>query len=373
MKSSVFWASLAAVFIAAGCGPSVGTPTQAQSGSNPVNAPATEYVAPDAHGIQTITLRLAAIPEYLDLSAHIEPDPTRVVRVYAPAGGRITELSVRPWDHVEKGQTLALLESGDLARAVADYHKAQADNQVKQNEMTRAADLFTHHAISERDYQQDRGDAQIAQAELQSAREQVQVFGMDPDHASTQLRVAAPRPGVVLDIGAAPGEFSQALAAPAPLCTIADISTLWAVGDVYEKDLAATKSGEPAQVTLNAYPGQSWSGRVSIVSAEVDPVTRTLHVRVVLRNPGGHIKPGMFGSIRLLRSSRQGILVPASAVVREGNDAYVFVARGNGRFERRGVTIGRALDGSLEVISGVSAGDTIVSQGALFLRAGTQG
>jgi cobalt-zinc-cadmium efflux system membrane fusion protein len=328
----------------------------------------TEYVAQDAKGIQTITVRATAVPEYLDLAAHIEPDPTLVVHVYAPAGGRITEMKVRPWDHVEKGQTLAELESSDLARAVADYHKALVDSQVKQKELARSQDLLDHKAISEREFQQAQGDAQQSAAEVEAAREQIQVYGMDPDHASTQLLVKAPRSGVILDVGAAPGEFSQALSAAAPLSTVADITTVWAVGDIYEKDLAAAKSGEPAQVTLDAYPGQSWTGHVSVVSSAVDPTTRTLHVRVVLPNADLRIKPAMYGTIRLVRSMRQGILVPEAAVIREGNDSYVFISRGNGRFERRDVKLGLTAGTNVEVVSGVNAGETIVSEGALFLR-----
>jgi membrane fusion protein, heavy metal efflux system len=315
---------------------------------------------------------MSAIPEYLDLPAHIEADPTRVVHVFAPAGGRIVEMKVRPWDRVEKGQTLATLESSDLARAVADYHKALADQQVKQKALARAQDLLEHNAISQKDFEQAQGDAQQTQAEVEAAREQVQVFGMDPDHASTQLLVKAPRAGVILDIGAALGEFSQALSAAAPLATVADITSVWAVGDIYEQDLSAAKSGQLAQVTLNAYPDQHWAGRVNVVSDAVDPATRTLHVRVVLPNDGFRIKPGMFGAIRILRSSDQGILLPTTAVIREGNDSYVFVGKGNGRFERRAIKIGRTLDGSIEITSGVNAGETIVSEGTLLLRSAGQ-
>src|ERR1700689_2420910 len=279
MKSALLVLGLAAVL--AGCGkgkPKDDTP------SNPQNSgsPGMEYVAPDSKGIQTQAARMSTIPEYLDLPAHIEADPTRVVHVFAPAGGRIVELKVRPWDGVEKGQTLAMLESSDLPRAVADYHKAVADGQVKQKPLVRAQDLLEHKAISEKDYEQAQGDAQQSQAEVEAAREQVQVFGMDPDHASTQLLVRAPRAGSVLDVGAAPGEFSQALSATAPLATIADVTTVWALGDIYEQDLGAAKLGEDAQVTLNAYPGLHWSGHVSVVSGAVDPNTRTLRVRVVL-------------------------------------------------------------------------------------------
>jgi cobalt-zinc-cadmium efflux system membrane fusion protein len=367
-KSFVILPCLAAAFFTAGCGQSKGTPARSQPDATATSSPNTEYVASDAKGIQTITVRATSIPDYLDLPAHIEPDPTTVVHIFAPAGGRIVEMKVRPWDRVEKGQTLATLESSDLARAVADYHKALADNQVKQKELARSQDLFDHHAVSERENQQAQADAEQAKAEVEAAREQVQVFGMDPDQASTQLLVKAPRSGVVLDVGAATGEFSQALSAPAPLCTVADITTVWAVGDIYEKDLTAAKSGEQAQVTLNAYPDQHWTGRVSVVSDAVDPATRTFHVRVILPNTDGRIKPGLFGAIRLLRSSAQGILVPSSAVIREGDSAYLFVSRGNGRFVRSDVKLGRALDGTLEIIFGLNAGDTIVSDGALLLR-----
>src|SRR5271155_3079680 len=200
MKSAVLLLGLSFLFLGGGCGSSGNGATQAHPDANSTDTPGTEYVPPDAKGVQTMTVKAAPIPDYLDLPAHIEADPTRVVHVFAPAGGRIVEMKVRPWDHVEKGQTLAVLESSDLARAVADYHKALVDNQVKQKALARSKDLLDHLAISEREYQQAEGDAEQAQAEVEAAREQVQVFGMDPDHASTQLVVKAPRTGIVLDV-----------------------------------------------------------------------------------------------------------------------------------------------------------------------------
>jgi len=212
----------------------------------------------------------------------------------------------------------------------------------------------------------------MADAEKEATAQHIRDLGMDPDHASTELRVVAPRSGVVLDIGASSGEYSKSLDAPQPLCTIADISTVWAMGDIYERDFAALKLGAEAQVTLDAYPSQHWEGRVGVLYDVVDPATRTMHLRVVLSNPDRRIKPAMFGSIRVLRSSAPGILVPASAVIREGNEAHIFVSKGNGRYERRTVKLGRALDGSMEVLSGVNQGDSIVSEGALLLRAAGQ-
>jgi membrane fusion protein, heavy metal efflux system len=362
--------TLLAALLLTGCGGSASTGSQSPADSAAANsADGGEYVAPDSRGIQTVTVAQSPIPEYLELPAHIDPDPTRVVHVYPPATGRIVEMKVRPWDRVVRGQTLAIIESGDLSRAVADYHKAQADNQVKQDALTRARDLYDHHAIAEKDLQQAQADAQMSAAEVSATRDQIRELGMDPDRATDQLSIVAPQGGVILDVGASPGEYSNALAAPAPLCTIADISTVWAVGDIYEKDLAVAKTGQDAQVTLDAYPGREWTGRVSDVSDAVDATTRTLHVRIVLANPKGELKPSLFGSIRLLRSSAPGILLPAAAVIREGSDAYVFVGIGNNRFARRNVTLGRSVDGSLEIVSGIKSGDTVVSQGALLLRA----
>jgi len=338
----------------------------AQASSNSL---ATEYFAPDTKGIQTATVEKTAVPEYLDLPAHIEADPTRVVHVYPPIGGRIIEMEVRPWDHVAKGQPLALIESADLSRSVADYHKALADNEVKQKELARAKDLYEHNAIAEKDYQQAQADALSSQADLTAARDQIRVFGVDPDHATSQLSVVAPRAGVILDVSGASGEYSKSLDAPDPLCTVADISTIWADGDIYESDLTAAKPGQQATVTLSAYPGQHWSGRVSVVSDAVDPATRTLHVRVTLANPGERIKPEMFGAIRLTRDVAQVILAPASAVIREGNSAYVFVAKSPGRYERRNVTLGRVFGSSVEIAKGLSPGETIVSEDPLLLRA----
>ena len=354
-----------------GCGssashPAAGDPAAAQSAPD---SSAAEYFAPDTKGIQTITVAMTAVPDYLDLPAHIEADPTLVVHVYPPAGGRIVEMKVRPWDRVAKGQPLAVIESADLSRSVADYHKALADNGVKQQALARAKDLFEHSAIAEKDYQQAQADALSSQADLTAARDQIRVFGVDPDHASSELPVIAPRAGVILDVGASLGEYSKSLDAPEPLCTIADIGTIWAVGDIYENDLTAAKSGQPADVTLTAYPGRHWPGRVSVLSDAVDPSTRTLYVRITLANPGERIKPQMFGSIRLTRSVAQAILVPASAVVREGNNAYVFVSIGQGRFERRNVTIGRTLGASIEIAKGLKAGETVVSEDPLLLRA----
>jgi membrane fusion protein, heavy metal efflux system len=359
-------AALMAGLAGAGCSRTPSAPGEAAKTASG------EVIAKDAKGIQTVQVKLTDVPEYLELPAHIEADPTKVVHVFTAAGGRIVEMKVRPWDRVEKGQTLAILESSDLSRAVADYQKAKADNEVKQKALARADDLLAHNAIAQKDYQQAQADAQMAEAEVKTARERIRVLGADPDTASTELHVVAPRSGVVLDIGAAQGELSKSLDAPLPMCTIADISTVWALGEIYEKDLAVAKAGEATLVSLNAYPQEHWQGQVSVVSQAVDPTTRTLRVRVVLPNPKGELKPSMFGTIRVLRSTSKGILIPATAVIREGPETTVFVRLNDSRYQRRSVVTGRTTEQQIEIVSGLKPEETVITDGALLLRAAAQ-
>jgi membrane fusion protein, heavy metal efflux system len=369
MKKFVFWTLVLSFLTVSGCGGSSSPkPTAAADQPEIGNL----FVAQDAKGIRTITVQPSAIPDYMEIPGRITLDPTRVVHVYPAAGGRVIEMKVRPWDRVQQGQTLALLESSDLSRAMADYQKARTDAALKKKALDRAADLLAHHAIAEKDAQQAEADAQSANAEERTALDRLHLLGADPSATSNQLRVIAPRSGVVLDIGNAQGELSKSLDAAQPLCTIADLDTVWVEGDIFEKDLAGLKSGTSVSIALGAYPDEKRTGRVSVIGDAVDPVTRTLKVRVVLSNPGLRLKPDMFATIRLLRSSTPGILVPATAVEREGLAAYVFVGVASNRFERRQVVLGRTVDENLEVTSGLTAGNIIVSEGVVLLRAASQ-
>lgn len=376
----LLWLAVGAVVVSAGgCGKSVdpagSAAASAQTERPDVSATGnagtnTETIIPkDAKGVQTITVKAHAIPDYLQIPGSVTPDPTRVVHVFAAAGGRLLEMTVRPWDHVEQGQTLALLESSDVSRAVSDQAKANADAQVKKKALDRAADLFAHHAIAEKDVEQAEADWRMAEADEKAAASALHVLGVSAETgAANQLRVTAPRSGIVLDTGAASGEMSKSLDAPQPLCTIADLSTIWVEGDAFEQDAQMLRAGEAAKVTLNAYPARSWMGRVEVVSDVIDPATRTLKVRVVLANPDLTLKPNMFATVWLRRGTAQGIEIPATAVIREGAKSYVYVGTAAGRFERREVTLGRMESDQVQVLTGLKAGEVVVSDGALLLR-----
>ncbi len=370
MKRMIFFIAVALFLALTGCG---NTSSPQPVSSSQVGPSPGDFVLPaEPKGIAAAAVELRALPDYLEIAARLQADPTRVVRVFPPLGGRLLTVEVRPGDRVRQGQTLATLVSSELGAARADYQKARADAEVKEKGLRRSSLLYENQVLSEKEYQQAQAELEMAQAELERARARLHILGVDPESSSDEMRVRAPRTGAVLDVGAAPGELSKSLDSPAPLCTLADLSVIWAVGDVYEKDLASLKVGEPAEVVVNAYPGRKLRGAVAALSDVMDPVTRTLKVRVVLSNPGWRLKPEMFAAIRLMRSVPQGIVIPASAVLREGSTASVFVEKSPGRFERRRVTLGRALDQQVEVISGLKPGETVITEGALLLQAATR-
>jgi membrane fusion protein, heavy metal efflux system len=324
----------------------------------------------DARGVATAAAQSQRLADYLEVAGRIQPDPTRVVRVYPPVSGRLVAVVVRPADHVEQGQVLAILASSDVAAARAVYRQAQADAQVKRQALERARLLYENHVNALRDYQQAQADAAMAAAVFESAAERLELLDVDTAASSDQLSVPAPRAGVVIDLSAAPGEYAKSLDNANPLCTIADLSTVWAVGDLYEKDLASVRLGDSADVATNAYPDDRRRGRIAAISSSVDTTTHTLKVRVVLANPGLRLKPDMFATIRVVRAVRVAVVVPQSAVVRDGASAYLFVRISPGRFERRAVTLGRDIERSqVEVTAGVAPGDTVVVEGAELLRA----
>jgi membrane fusion protein, heavy metal efflux system len=324
----------------------------------------------DTRGVTTAPVESRPVADYLDAPGRIQADPISVVRVYPPVSGRLVAVQVRPDDHVAQGQVLAILASSDVAAARAAYRQAQADAQVKRQALERARLLYENHVIALRDYQQAQADGAMAAAALESAAERLALLNVDTASSSGELVVTAPRAGVIIDLAAAPGEYAKSLDNANPLCTIADLTTVWAVGDVYEKDLASIKLGDSADVTANAYPDERRRGRVAAIASTVDTVTHTVKVRVVLANPGLRLKPDMFATIRVVRALRRAIVVPQAAVVREGPAAYVFVKTAANRFRRQAVTLGPDTDRSqVEVISGLAPGDTLVTSGAELLRA----
>ena len=174
------------LLMAAGMTACGGTAQQQPAPAPPADsssAPSEISIPANSSGVQTIVLAKKSVPDYLEIPGRVEPDPTKVIRVYPPLGGRVTSVEVRPGDHVHRGQVIAVLDSSDVAAARSDYQKARTDAELKARALERAADLYQHKAIAEKDYQQAVADDNTAKSELNRAQTQLKVLGAPPEGA----------------------------------------------------------------------------------------------------------------------------------------------------------------------------------------------
>ena len=319
--------------------------------------------------IRYVVVSEQPIEDQLDLSAKVQADPARSFRVFAPASGRVLGIQVKPGDAVTRGETLATIDSADAASAQSDLSKAEIEAERAQRAADREKVLLDHGAIAEKDYIDARAAADSAQAELGRARRRLEVLGMNASAKSDRIPLLSPSRGVVLSVSAAPGEFSKSLDNADPLMTIADLSTIWIVGDVFEKDIAKVQPGTKVRITVDAFPAQQWTGRIDSVSGALDPSTRTLKVRASLVNAGEKLKPEMFAAIHVDAGRHTALVVPSSAVIHEGQNTVVFVEN-NGKPEQRNITTGQAIDGKVEIVSGVKPGEQVAVNGAELLSGG---
>jgi cobalt-zinc-cadmium efflux system membrane fusion protein len=309
------------------------------------------------------------IPEGIQLSAKVQPDPTKVFRIFPPASGRILEVTVKPGDAVSRGQTLAMIDSSDAATARSDYAKAKVEAERASQAADREKVLLDHGAVAEKDYIDARAQSDSAVAELARAKQRLELLNVALSANSDRVPLLSPAHGVVLNVSAAPGEFSKSLESADSLITIADLSSVWIVGDVFEKDIATVQSGKKVTITFDAYPGEQWTGRIDSLSGALDQATRTLKVRVTLENAKQRLKPEMFAAIHVDTGTRNAVVVPASAVIHEGQTTTVFVQSG-GKAEQQSVTTGQTVDGKVEILSGLQPGQQVAIDGAELLTGG---
>src|SRR5262249_16239199 len=194
----------------------------------------------------------------------------KVVGMLAAARGRVVAVEVKPGDHVRRGQTVAILNSSDIASARSDYAKANIEADRAARAMERQKLLFEHGASAEKDYIDARAQSDASRAELARTRQRLDFLNVNPSPNTDHIPLVTPASGVVLDASAAAGEFSKSLESASPLITVADLKTVWIVGDVYEKDVARVARGKPVTVTLQAYPGEQWNGRIDAISGALD-------------------------------------------------------------------------------------------------------
>ncbi len=330
--------------------------------------PATASDAPQKAPIEVTTIHAQAVTDRLELAARVEPDPTRVVHIFSQVTGRLVELYVRPGQDVKKDETIGLIQSSEISEARADYDKAKIEVARSDHQLDRAKLLLQHEVMAQRDYDDLEAANQAAHAELTRTIQRIHMLGFSPEGTSDTVALRAPISGAVLDIGTARGEMQRSLDNATAIATIANLDSVWILGDVFERDLGTVRSAQSVDVALPAYPGEVLHGKISNISDAMDPNSRTLKVRVVMPNPQHRLKPEMFATLSIARTTAQQFIVPTAAVVHEGTSSYVFMPAGEGKYEQHQVTTGPIHDKTVVVTAGLKDGDQIVTAGAALLR-----
>jgi membrane fusion protein, heavy metal efflux system len=328
----------------------------------------------DAQKFKVVAAEKIEAAGELNATGAVFPDVSREIPVISLANGRVVDIKVRLDEAVKKGQLMFRVQSPDINAAFNAYLKSANDEQLANKAYIRAQDLLAHGAISQAMFEQAEDAENNAKADLTAADEQLKLYGVDKAHPSPVVNVYAPVSGVVvaqnITNGAAAG---VGLAGSATAFTIADLSQVWVVCDVYENDIPKLQLGQQTRITVNAYPDRPLTGRVSDIGPILDPSLRTAKVRIEVANPG-FLKLGMFATATFTSRTKQAhAVVPADAVLHLHDRDWVFVPVGDNKFRRTEVRAGQIISGSRQtILSGIQPGQQVVSNALLLESAGNQ-
>jgi cobalt-zinc-cadmium efflux system membrane fusion protein len=310
-----------------------------------------------------VTAEGVEAPAELKVTGTVNPDISREVPVISLASGRVVDIKTRLGNDVKKGQLLLRVQSPDITNAFNAYLKAVNDEQLANKAYARAKDLYQHGAVPQSALEQAEDTEKDMQSDLNATEEQLKTLGVDKNHPGSIVPVYAPISGVVVaqnvtNAAAAGVTFSGS----STVFTIADLSSLWILCDVYENDLPKIALGQTATIYTNAYPGRLLTGRISDIEPVLDPSIRTAKVRIELPNPG-FLKIGMFVTATFQSKEKQiHTVVPATAVLHLRDRDWVYVAAHDRHFQRVEVHTGPMLSGNRqELLSGLSVGQSVVS------------
>jgi cobalt-zinc-cadmium efflux system membrane fusion protein len=303
----------------------------------------------------------------LRVTGTVTPDISRAVPVISLAVGRVVEIDARLGDNVKKGQLLLKVQSADISGAFSDYQKAVADEKLAATQLERAKLLYDKGAISLNDLQIAQDTEDKAKVDIQTTGEKLRVLGSPTlDRPSGVVEIKAPISGVITDQQVTNAAGVAGLGSPNPF-TISDLESVWVLCDVYENDLANIRLGERADIRLNAYPDQVFSGTIGNIGPVLDPNIRSAKVRIEVRNPG-LMRPGMFVTATFHGQKKETrAAVPATAILHLHDRDWVYVPLQKGQFRRTEVVGGDMLPKNMqEVVSGIAPGQQVVANALEF-------
>lgn len=307
-------------------------------------------------GIQIETLELRPLQQTISVPGRIVFNERRLAHLTARVPGRVEQVYAFLGDRVQKDALLATIYSQDYLAAQSEF--IQAEERLK----LAAA-------------RKDSSELHTARSIFESARRKLLVMGAidkdlneiaDTHVPKTFLEIRAPFSGTVTEASEILGHFVEV---GGTLFHVADLSTLWVLADIYEKDLANIKPGLPAAIEVAAYPDEQFHGRLAVIFDVLDETTRTVKARIEMENPSGKLKPQMFATVTLQSGELANlIVVPEVAVQAEGEQRFVFVPQTDSSFMKREVRLGQKIDGSIVILKGLAAGERVVTNGAFVLR-----
>jgi membrane fusion protein, heavy metal efflux system len=362
------------LLVLVGCGGSSDKPSNdSSSAKSSDNAELFTIPQEQMSHVQVLTIQPTTLSRTLRLTGAVAYNGFRTTPVITPVSGPVSRVVVVPGQSVKKGEPMLYVASPDYSQLRTNYLKARDAYALAQKAYARARDLYEHKAIAEQNLEQAQSVEVQASGDLASAQAALRVMGVaDPDALVTappsfEVPVRAPINGMVVEQNIAAGQLLQP--GTTQCFMISDISTVWVLVNVYQKDLPYVRTGDTVAIQTDAYP-DTFHGRISYVAASLDPNTRTLQARIETNNPGEKLKKDMYvTAIVNAGAISDAIAVPDASVLRDNeNQPFVYAAAGSNQFGRRSVTLGESLNGQTQISSGLKAGDKVIGNGSIFLQ-----
>lgn len=314
--------------------------------------------------IRLDTVRTQPVLHNVELNARIAPDDGRLANVYPIVGGQVSDVKVELGDRVKKGQTLAVIRSTEVAKFHRKLIDAQSDVEVAEKDLATKEDLYRAKLLSERKYVKAQYDLEKARAKLKGMEETFSIYRFEE---GSQYVVTAPISGYIIHKDLVTNETLPEDHSD-PLFAIAELDQVWVLAQVYESDIARVREGMRAEVTTLSYPDKVFTGRVDKISNVLDPVTRTMHIRINMPNTDELLKPEMIAHVSLTYGEdRELPAIPAQAVVADHGRQYVMVFKDRKNIETRPIAVDREYQGTAWVSHGLEPGEVIISKEQLYI------
>ena len=373
-RFAVLAAVLVVMLVLASCeGPGSNAAANSNSKRNSNNPELFAIPQDQMSHVQVLTVRPTMLARSLRLTGAVAYNGFRTTPVITQVSGLVSRVVVVPGQKVNRGEPMLYVASPDYSQLRTNYLKAKDAYALAQKAYARAQDLYQHHAIAEQNLEQAQSVEVQAGGDLAAAQAALKVMGItDPDALvqappSFEVPVKAPISGLVVEQDVSAGQLIQP--GTTQCFMISDVSTVWVLVNVYQKDLPYVRVGDPVTIQTDTYP-EVFHGRIAYLAASLDPSTRTLQARIETNNPGEKLKKDMYVVATVNAGTIQNaIALPDAAVLRDSeNQPFVYVEASSNQFGRRSVTLGESLNGQTEITSGLKTGDQVIGNGSLFLQ-----